>query len=71
VFGKMDREALAELLEREMLAAARMMEFEKAASLRDKLEELRTVVAGSKTVGRPGRKATSRPGGSRGRKEKR
>jgi excinuclease ABC subunit B len=85
VFGKMDREALAELLEREMLAAARRMEFEKAASLRDKLEELRTVVAGGKqraagsraeasragrkAAGRPGRKVTPRPGGSRGRKE--
>ena len=64
VFGKMDREALAELLEREMLAAARRMEFEKAASLRDKLEELRTAAVGS-------RKVTLRPGGSRGRKEKR
>ncbi len=87
VFGKMDREALAELLEREMLAAARKMEFEKAASLRDKLEELRTVVTGSRgkvagvrertasgragAAGHRARKATSRPGGSRGRKEKR
>jgi excinuclease ABC subunit B len=44
VFGKMDREALVELLEREMLAAARRLEFEKAASLRDKLEEIRTKV---------------------------
>jgi len=41
VFGKMDREAMIELLEREMLAAARRLEFEKAASLRDKLEEIR------------------------------
>ncbi|MBN1504246.1 MAG: UvrB/UvrC motif-containing protein, partial [Candidatus Eisenbacteria bacterium] len=123
VFGKMDREALAELLEREMLAAARRMEFEKAASLRDKLEELRTVAAGSRgktaalrrrsvrsadreagsgraasrrgrkpernaarvgahgrgsgaqgragrRVGHGDRETTSRPGGSRGRKEK-
>jgi len=44
VFGKMDRESLAELLEREMLAAARRLEFEKAASLRDKLEELKTKI---------------------------
>jgi excinuclease ABC subunit B len=44
VFGKMDREALVELLEREMLAAARRLEFEKAASLRDKLEEIRTKI---------------------------
>ncbi|MFH0778524.1 MAG: excinuclease ABC subunit UvrB [Candidatus Eisenbacteria bacterium] len=43
VFGEMDREALAELLEREMLTAARRLEFEKAASLRDRLEEMRTV----------------------------
>ena len=42
VFEKMDREVLVDLLEREMLAAARRLEFEKAASLRDKLEELRT-----------------------------
>ena len=80
VFGKMDREALAELLEREMLAAARRMEFEKAASLRDKLEELRTAVIGGR--GRPKRgrngaarryerRTTSRLGGSRGRKAKR
>ena len=80
VFGKMDREAMAELLEKEMLSAARRMEFEKAASLRDKLEELRTVVVGGrhkqprhrgrKAAGYQGRKRTSRPGGSRGRKEK-
>ena len=44
VFGKMDREVLVELLEREMLAAARRLEFEKAASLRDKIEEIRTKV---------------------------
>jgi excinuclease ABC subunit B len=44
VFGKMDREALVELLEREMLTAARRLEFEKAASLRDKLEEIRTKI---------------------------
>jgi len=44
VFGKMDREALVELLEREMLAAARRLEFEKAASLRDKLEEMKTKI---------------------------
>ncbi|UCF79597.1 MAG: excinuclease ABC subunit UvrB [Candidatus Eiseniibacteriota bacterium] len=42
VLETMDREALAELIEREMLAAARRLEFEKAASLRDRLEDLRT-----------------------------
>ncbi len=52
VFGKMDREALAELLEREMLSAAKRLEFERAASLRDKLEELRTAVTEERT--RPG-----------------
>ena len=47
VFEKMDREVLVDLLEREMLAAARRLEFEKAASLRDKLEELRTTRGGT------------------------
>jgi excinuclease ABC subunit B len=64
VFGKMDREALAELLEREMLAAARRMEFEKAASLRDKLEELRTAAIGSRERVPGGR---SGAGGERGK----
>jgi excinuclease ABC subunit B len=39
---EMDREALMELLEREMLAAAAREEFEVAAVFRDRLDELRT-----------------------------
>jgi excinuclease ABC subunit B len=38
---RLDRESLIELLEREMLAAAAREEFEAAASLRDRLDELR------------------------------
>ena len=38
---RLDRESLIELLEREMLAAAAREEFEVAASLRDRLDELR------------------------------
>jgi excinuclease ABC subunit B len=38
---EMDREALMELLEREMLAAASREEFEVAAVFRDRLDELR------------------------------
>ncbi len=38
---RLDRESLMELLEREMLAAAAREEFEAAASLRDRLDELR------------------------------
>ena len=38
---RLDRDSLIELLEREMLAAAAREEFEAAASLRDRLDELR------------------------------
>ena len=38
---RLDRESMIELLEREMLAAAAREEFEAAASLRDRLDELR------------------------------
>ncbi|MCX5801000.1 MAG: excinuclease ABC subunit UvrB [Candidatus Eisenbacteria bacterium] len=64
VFGKMDREVLVELLEREMLVAARRLEFEKAASLRDKLEEIMTETRG--TARRKGA-GVEIPGTARGR----
>jgi excinuclease ABC subunit B len=40
-----DRTEMIRLLEKEMYAAARALEFERAASLRDKVEELRTELA--------------------------
>ncbi|MBI5837295.1 MAG: excinuclease ABC subunit UvrB [Candidatus Eisenbacteria bacterium] len=52
---------MRELLEREMLAAARGLEFEKAASLRDRLEELETTLAAE---GAPRGYAAVRRGGN-------
>ncbi len=57
-----DTVAMMALLEREMLAAARALEFEKAASLRDRLEELATqaMLAGAIDVEEASRAVGSR-----------
>jgi excinuclease ABC subunit B len=58
---RLDRESLIELLEREMLAAAAREEFEAAASLRDRLDELR-LEAGKERTNAP--RIDRRPAGT-------
>jgi excinuclease ABC subunit B len=47
-------EALVARLEAEMLEAAKRLEFERAASLRDRIEEVRSTLAMATTMGLPG-----------------
>ncbi|MDI6808524.1 MAG: excinuclease ABC subunit UvrB [Candidatus Eisenbacteria bacterium] len=60
-FQEMEKEELLKLLEREMLLAAKKFEFEKAASLRDRIEELR--ISEPAPPGKPGTRS-----GGRGRR---
>jgi excinuclease ABC subunit B len=69
-------EALIARMEAEMLAAAKKLEFERAASLRDRIDEIRAVLAESTRRGvepvaavEAGRRA--RPGGARPREPRR
>jgi len=68
----LDRDALIELLEREMLAAAAREEFEVAAVFRDRLDELRLdsgkEAADAARSHRPASGATRADGGHRGRR---
>jgi excinuclease ABC subunit B len=65
------RELIARL-EAEMLEAARRLEFERAASLRDRIDDLRAMIAGAERSGvRSGRPGTSAVDSSRRRGEKR
>ena len=57
-FQEMEKEELLKLLEREMLLAARRFEFEKAASLRDRIEELR--ISEPTPPGKPGTRSRGR-----------
>jgi len=69
LLSSLDREnpqALIAQLEGEMLAAARALEFERAASLRDRIEDVETALAAAAEAGVggvsvPGREAARRP----------
>jgi excinuclease ABC subunit B len=61
-----DTERLLAQLEGEMLEAARALEFERAASMRDRIDEVRAALAmargGLEEVGTPGRSRPVKPG---------
>jgi excinuclease ABC subunit B len=64
-----DAQALIARLEAEMLEAARRLEFERAASLRDRVEEVRSTLAAAAGLGVE--TAARRPGTRRGRGDRR
>src|SRR5262245_27672518 len=69
--GQEGPEALVSRLEAEMLAAARSLEFERAASLRDRIDEVRQTLAAAEDMGLAGAGASAPKGPREPRRVKR